>query len=102
MKAKRNNFEIFGKVNITSWANARVKLHSQVHFRSQKILSTKNVWVPKMLVPKFVCVQHSFVSKKFWAQLFFGLGPKMHLRMEFDSGVGPTCFSLFCVAYGVN
>ena len=24
-----------------------------------------------------------------WTQHFFG--PKMHLRMEFDSGVAPTC-----------
>ena len=22
-------------------------------------------------------------------------GPKMHLRMEFDSGVGPTCYFFF-------
>ena len=26
------------KINLTSWANARVKLHSQVPFESKKIL----------------------------------------------------------------
>ena len=34
--------------------------------------------------------QKIFGHKIFWAQNLFG--PKMHLRMEFDSGVGPTCF----------
>ena len=37
---------------ITSWANARVKLHSQVHFESKKILGPKKVWVQKILDPK--------------------------------------------------
>ena len=43
----------------TSWANARVKLHSQVHFQSKKILGPK-----KFLFQKY------FRSKKFWIQKF--------------------------------
>ena len=31
----------------TSWANARVKLHSQVHFESKTILGPKKCWVQK-------------------------------------------------------
>ena len=33
--------------------------------------------------------QKNFEPKILWAQILFGT--KMHLRMEFDSGVGPTC-----------
>ena len=29
----------------TSWANVRVKLHSQVHFESKKNLGPQNFWV---------------------------------------------------------
>ena len=42
------------KVRLTSWVNTRVKLHSQVHFESKKILGRKKCWVEK-----------SFNSKKF-------------------------------------
>ena len=35
----------------TSWANTRIKLHSQVHFGSKKSL-IKKVLDPKKLVPK--------------------------------------------------
>ena len=34
----------------------------------------------------------------FWTKHFFYpkvVGPKMHLKIEFDSGIGPTCSSLF-------
>ena len=42
-----NVFSIFSQLYAsTSWANARVKLHSQVHFGSKNILS------PKILGPK--------------------------------------------------
>ena len=34
-----------------------------------------------------------FEPKIVWAQILFGT--KMHLSMEFDSGVGPTCFTMF-------
>ena len=36
----------------TSWANARVKLHSQVHFESKKILGPKKCWVKKISFQK--------------------------------------------------
>ena len=34
--------------------------------------------------------QKNFGPKIVWAQNLFGT--KMHLRMEFDTGVGPTCY----------
>ena len=41
---------------------------------------------------KFKLVKTDRSSQKIlWAQNLFG--PKMHLRMEFDSGVGQTCFA---------
>ena len=46
-----------------SWANARVKLHSQVHFKSEKILGPKKYWVQK-----------SFNSKQAGAELFQAQG----------------------------
>ena len=36
----------------SSWGNARVKLHSQVHFKSKKILGPKSVGSKKVLIPK--------------------------------------------------
>ena len=41
-------------------------------------------------------VQHFFGPEIFWTQHVFG--PKMLLRMEFDSGVDPTCF-VFSLPY---
>ena len=76
---------VFMRIWKTSWANARVKLHSQVHFGSKKILSWQKGQVPKNFSLKKIG------SKQVLGSNFFGLGPKMHLRMEFDSGVGPTC-----------
>ena len=47
----------------TSWPNARVKLHSQVHFGSRNILSTKNCWVQKNVSSEiFLC------PTRFWVQ----------------------------------
>ena len=46
----QNNFwsnKIFSKLPITSWANTRLKLHSQVHFESKKMLVPKKCWVQK-------------------------------------------------------
>ena len=37
------------KQKFTSWANARVKLHSQVHFGYKKVLGTKKFGVNKNL-----------------------------------------------------
>ena len=37
---------------MTSWANTRVKLHSQVHFGSKEGLGPKKVWVQKYVAPK--------------------------------------------------
>ena len=37
--------ELWPTATKTSWANSRVKLHSQVHFGSKKILSPKKCWV---------------------------------------------------------
>ena len=45
------------------------------------------------LTPKFV-----LDPKNFWTEKF--LGSKIHLRMEFDSGVGPTCLSLLVPCLG--
>ena len=44
------------KINLTSWANARVKLHSQVPFESKKILGPKKVRSKKVLIPKIFWV----------------------------------------------
>ena len=38
---------MFGKLVETRRANARFKLHSQVHFESKKSLCTKNFWIQK-------------------------------------------------------
>ena len=57
----------------TSWANARVKLHSQVHFESKKILGQKECWVKK-----------SFNSKKI-------VGPVLKLPRP-----DLTCLDLIC------
>ena len=35
------------KISLTSWANARVKLHSQVHFETKKFLGPKKSWDQK-------------------------------------------------------
>ena len=47
---------------------------------------------------KFGLVKSDRSSQKIFDTKFFGLkiflDPKLHLRMEFDSGVGPTCFSM--------
>ena len=50
----------FMGVNMTSWANATVKLHSQVYFESQNILGPKKCWAQK-----------SFDFNKIWVQKFF-------------------------------
>ena len=55
----------FGRERETSWANARVKLHSPVHFQSKKILGPKKCWVQK-----------SFDSKKSFGSKNI-LGPKI-------------------------
>ena len=68
------------KKNKDKLGNARVKLHCQVHYRSKKILSTKNCWVQKMLVQKnlglkkFWVLKKCFTSKIFWVQK--KIGPK--------------------------
>ena len=63
-------------VKKTSWATARVKLHSQMHFGSKKGVGSKNnlvsnkFWVKKVLgqkkfgLKKKSCVQKDFVSNK--------------------------------------
>ena len=59
-------------LEMTSWANARVKLHSQVHFGSKKILS------------KNFCVQLNFGSNKFWVSTNFG--SKRNVSLERNVG----------------
>ena len=54
-----------------SWANARVKLHSQVHFGSKKISKFKKI-----------CIQKRFGQKRFWAQN----------NVESKKNVGPKRF----------
>ena len=62
---------------MTSWANTRVKLHSQVHFGSkttfghkenwvQNSFGFKQIWGPKMFGPKILN------PKKLWVQKFVG------------------------------
>ena len=46
------NEKFLQNCNETSWANARVKLRSQVHFESNKILGPKKGWVQKSLNSK--------------------------------------------------
>ena len=43
---------IYTILNLTSWANARVKLHSQVHFGSKNILGQKKFEFQKILGPQ--------------------------------------------------
>ena len=90
----------------TSWSNARVKLQFQVHFGVQKdfglkkLLGQKKISSQKNLGKKKL-VQNFFGTKLFWTQQFFLtqnlFGPQMHLKLEFDSGVGPTCFLIFSI-----
>ena len=62
----------------TSWANARVKLHSQVHFGFKRFLVKKHVRFKKIKGPKKLCqkilVRENFGSKKIWVKKI--LSPK--------------------------
>ena len=44
--------ELLAHSYLTSWANAKVKLHSQVHFESKMILGPKKCWVQKSVNSK--------------------------------------------------
>ena len=47
----------------------------------------------KFLDPRFFWTQNVYGIKTFLDPTLFG--SKIHLRMEFDSGVGPTCYTMF-------
>ena len=87
-----------------------------IFFSDSRLLSDpKNLWTSKFFGPHFFWTQHFFKVKHFFLTQNFGdpkffwpkilldtkiftqnlFRPKMHLRMEFDSGVGPTCFIYF-------
>ena len=58
-------------------ANARVKLHSQVHFKSKKIYVQKSFSFKKIVDPKKLWVQNILdpkilSQKKSWVQTFLG------------------------------
>ena len=53
------------KIYKTSWPNASVKLHSQVHFESKKILGPKKCWVQKRFTFKTMLGPKIFGSKYF-------------------------------------
>ena len=52
---------------ITSWANAGVKLHSQVHFGSKKVLGQKYL-IPKKFGSKKLGGQQILDLKKIWVE----------------------------------
>ena len=82
----------------------------------QKLFLTQNFFLTtifdtKFLGPHFFGTKIILVLTLFSTQNFFGtriiwnptlfltrnlFGPKMHLKLEFDSGVGPTCFLKSC------
>ena len=70
-----------------------------------KFFEHKIFFDPKYLDPIFLhiffWIQNN-LQTNFFGTYFFHLLIKMHLRLEFDSGVGPTCFcsfqEMFCSA----
>ena len=54
----------------TSWANARVKLHSRVHFKSKKIKGPKKFWVKKVMDPKTLSQKNILITEKFASKKF--------------------------------
>ena len=69
--------------------SGRLKALGQVNV--DQIVMTSQVGINQSWV-KSDKSKKNFEPKILWAQILFGT--KMHLRMEFDSGVGPTCFTL--------
>ena len=53
-----------GIIYFTSWANVRVKLHSQVHFGSKKVLGPKQLGVIKNLESNKFWIQNNVEPKK--------------------------------------
>ena len=56
----------------TSWANARVKPHSQVHFGSKKLFGPKNLNSQKKFESKKFGVQKMCIKTNFVAKNIFG------------------------------
>ena len=56
------------KIKNISWADVRVKLHSQVHFKSKKILGPKKCWVQKRFNSKNF-LDENFIDTFYWLQI---------------------------------
>ena len=97
------------KIHCTSLANARVKLYSQVHFESKKILGQKKCWVQKSfnskknLAPVKSLLYEILISDLYFCFLsvfWYPLGGRLKHRF-----VGATCplYSEFCTGrVGMN
>ena len=71
--------------NWKSWANARVKLHSQVHVESKNILSLERYWVQKHLSSKKILFQRNFGFKSIFGPNKFWMKKEFWVRKNFET-----------------
>ena len=101
VKSDRSSQKNFGPKNFLAQTFFDPTFLYTLFFLDSTLLSDPNIfWT---LDPKFC-----------WTKIFFGtnifldttifcaqnlFGPKIHLRIEFDFGVGPTCFAFIVVVF---